>query len=741
MSRITFDQWTKKLLGRRQTTRKRSRTTTFEQLGDRITPTVNAVFSAGVLAVFGDNLDNAIDVSRNAAGSLSVNGGSVKIYGAAPTVANTSEIEIFGLGGNDRLSLTETNGALPRADLFGGDGNDTLIGGSAADFLFGQLGNDTLIGNGGNDFLFGGAGDDILTGGSGNDQVFGEAGNDRMIWNPGDGTDVNEGGDGNDTVEVNGGNGAENFTVNPNGTRVRFDRTDPAPFSIDIGTSENLVVNMNGGDDTFTAANGLANLIRLNVDGGAGNDTITGGDGNDMLSGGDGNDSINGGRGNDTILLGAGDDTFTWNPGDGSDVVDGQAGNDTMIFNGAGANENFALSANGNHLRLTRDVGTVTMDTNGIENVNLNALGGADTVTLNDLSATSVTQVNLDLGATPGAVGGDSQADTVTVNATNGADSVQVTGHGTSYVVAGLSTLITVANSEGNLDNLAVNLLGGNDTFDASGLAAGVTHLTVDGGAGNDTIIGSAGNDALSGGDGNDSVNGGQGNDTILLGAGDDSFTWNPGDGSDTVDGQAGSDTMIFNGAAANENVAISANGSRVRFSRDAGNITMDLNGLEQITFNALGGTDNVTVNDLTGTDVKTVNVNLASTLGGTAGDNLADSVTVNGTGGSDAISVTGSAGKATVLGLAAKVNITAADPTLDRLIVNGQGGDDMIDATGLAADAIQLTANGGAGNDVLLGGAGADRLTGDDGDDVLIGGPGADTLDGGVGNNQLIQD
>src|SRR5436309_2143850 len=129
-----------------------------------------------------------------------------------------------------------------------------------------------------------------------------EAGNDRMIWNPGEGTDLNEGGDGTDTVEVNGGNGAETFTVTPNGTRVRFDRTNPAPFSIDIGTSENLVVNMNGGDDVFTGSNGLATLIQISVDGGAGNDIITGGDGNDRLLGGDGNDLIVGGRGNDTAL-------------------------------------------------------------------------------------------------------------------------------------------------------------------------------------------------------------------------------------------------------------------------------------------------------------------------------------------------------------------------------------------------------------------------------------------------------
>ena len=81
----------------------------------------------------------------------------------------------------------------------------------------------------------------MLTGGDGDDQMFGEAGNDRMIWNPGDDSDLIEGGAGNDTAEVNGGNGAETFTITANGTRVRFDRVDPAPFSLDIGTTENLV--------------------------------------------------------------------------------------------------------------------------------------------------------------------------------------------------------------------------------------------------------------------------------------------------------------------------------------------------------------------------------------------------------------------------------------------------------------------------------------------------------------------
>src|SRR5262249_52739609 len=161
-----------------------------------------------------------------------------------------------------------------------------------------------------------------------------------------------------------------------NGTRVRFDRVTPAPFSLDIGTTENLVLNANGGDDTFTAGNGLASLISLTVDGGDGNDTITGGDGNDTLKGGARNHIINGGGGNDTALMGDGNDTFVWNPGDGNDTVEGQGGADTLLFNGANINENITLSANGTRARLTRDVANITMDLNGVEQVNVNALGG-----------------------------------------------------------------------------------------------------------------------------------------------------------------------------------------------------------------------------------------------------------------------------------------------------------------------------------------------------------------------------
>ena len=202
------------------------------------------------------------------------------------------------------------------------------------------------------------------------------------------------------------------------------------------------------------------------------------------------------------------------------------------------------------------------------------------------------------------------------------------------------------------------------------------------------------------------------------------------------VEGQAGNDTLLFNGANVNENIDISANGGRVRFFRDVANITMDLNDTETIDFRALGGSDTIVVNDLSGTDANLVNLDLAAAGGGP--DNQPDTVVINGTAGDDVIQVVGDSTGITVLGLAAQVHITNFDAN-DRIVINGLGGDDVIVASGLAA-AAQLTANGGDGDDVLIGSPGNDTLTGGAGDDVLIGGGGQDVLDGGPGDNVVIQ-
>ena len=263
-----------------------------------------ATFSSGTLSVIGDNQPNSVLVSRNSAGQLFVNGGAVGVAGGTPTVANVQLIQVFGLGGNDTIRLDEANGALPRAVLFAGGDNDTVTGGSGGDQLFGQSGNDTLLGKGGFDALFGGDNNDTLTGGDADDQVFGENGDDRTISNSGDDTDLNEGGAGTDTVEANGSNGAEQFTAKANGTRVRFDRVNPVPFSIDIGTSEKLALNAKGGDDHFSTIGSLAALIEPAVDGGGGNDTLLGSNGKDVLIGGDGADLVDGNEGVDVALLG-----------------------------------------------------------------------------------------------------------------------------------------------------------------------------------------------------------------------------------------------------------------------------------------------------------------------------------------------------------------------------------------------------------------------------------------------------
>jgi Ca2+-binding RTX toxin-like protein len=471
-----------------------------------------------VLTVNGDALNNNITISRDAAGRILVNGGAVAVIGGTPTVANTARIQVLGQGGDDVITLSEVNGALPAANLFGGAGNDVLTGGSGNDQLFGQAGNDTLLGKGGFDLLFGGSENDTLTGGDADDQAFGQSGNDRMIWNPGDDTDLNEGGDGTDTVEVNGGNGAEQFTTTANGTRVRFDRLDPAPFSIDIGTSEKLVLNANGGDDSFSATGNLATLIGITVDGGTGNDNLLGGNGVDTLLGGDGNDFVDGNQGNDTAFLGAGDDTFQWDPGDGSDIVEGQDGADKMLFNGANINEKMEVSANGGRVRFTRDIANIVMDLNDVERIDTNMLGGTDLLTVNDMSGTDLTDVNANLfGA--GSVD-DAAADDVVVNATNGDDVASISGAAAGTQVNGLATRVSVTGASATNDRLTVSGQAGDDVEDASGVAVGAIQITLDGGQGDDVLIGGDGNDTLLGGDGDDVLIGGPGSDVLDGGAG-----------------------------------------------------------------------------------------------------------------------------------------------------------------------------------------------------------------------------
>jgi len=495
----------------------------------------------------------------------------------------------------------------------------------------------------------------------------------------------------------------------------------------------------NRGGDTLRLDPANGALPPAVISGGPGNDDISGGTAADTILAGAGNDLVDGNPGDDIIFLGAGIDTMIWNPGEGSDKIEGELGQDQLTVNGSNGNEIMELGVNGTRLRFTRDVDNVALDVAGVETVDVNDFGGADRIIVNNLAATAVRQTNLNLSA-------DAQNDQVILNGTNGNDSIVVAGNTGLVTVTGLLPAIQLNLAEVG-DDLTVHALGGNDKVIATGLAIGVLDLVVDGGSGNDNLFGSQDADIFIGEDGNDFVFGDNGDDVALLGAGNDTFQWDPGDANDTVEGQDGTDRMTFNGNNASESIDIAANGGRVRFFRNVASVTMDLDDVERVDFNAKGGVDATTVNDLTGTDLKEIRVDLAAAPPAIAGDDQPDRVIVTGTNGNDTVNVATIAGQTWVIGLAAKVVISHAESQIDEVTVNGLGGNDTLSSTAMAVSGPLVTLEGGdgddtitagAGDDVLLGGNGNDRLIGLAGDDLIDGGAGDDSVTGGLGDDIL---
>jgi hypothetical protein len=76
-----------------------------------------------------------------------------------------------------------------------------------------------------------------------------------------------------------------------------------------------------------------------------------------------------------------------------------------------------------------------------LDPVDFDALGGADLVTVNDLTGTDVTSVIVDLEGTPGGAG-DGQPDRVLVNGTNGNDTIDVNVDAGGVKVNGLAATV-----------------------------------------------------------------------------------------------------------------------------------------------------------------------------------------------------------------------------------------------------------------------------------------------------------
>jgi Ca2+-binding RTX toxin-like protein len=276
----------------------------------------------------GDAGNDGAEVNGNATlgdgFALEANAGRIKFQRAnlVPFTldSSTERFEVNGLGGDDILLAEAGVGALTLLSVDGGAGVDTLNGSDGPDLILGGEANDVLNGGGGDDRVVGDRGADTMNGGEGDD---------TLVWNNGDGSDIANGDTGRDDVEVNGAPAAGDvFTVQPNAARIKFDRTNLVPFSIDIGSSETLHANGLGGDDALTV--GEVGAFEVTGAGGAGNDTLTGGGSSELFLGGSGNDTINPGGGLDIVSGDDGDDQVNIRDRT-ADVARGGAGSDAVV--------------------------------------------------------------------------------------------------------------------------------------------------------------------------------------------------------------------------------------------------------------------------------------------------------------------------------------------------------------------------------------------------------------------------
>jgi Ca2+-binding RTX toxin-like protein len=292
----------------------------------------------------------------------------------------------------------------------------------------------------------------------------------------------------NDTLTVNGSSASESLALrlaagDSNILEVDFGDDGSAEHSFDRSSFSSIEVFLGAGNDQFRVdqVNGTFEDEALTVDGGSGNDTMNGGDGDELFYGRSGRDAVDGNRGDDTGYLGSGQDSFRWDPGDGSDIVEGDSGTDTLDFNGAAGDEVMSLTPNGSRSLFLRDVANIRMDMDNVERLDLTALDGVDTVTIDDMTGTDFRRADVDLQGPAG--GGDGQPDIVTVNGTANADRIDVEAEGARVDVEGLQTETRITGSE-TIDQLQVNALDGNDDVDVDADVFALIGVTVDLGAG-----------------------------------------------------------------------------------------------------------------------------------------------------------------------------------------------------------------------------------------------------------------
>ena len=368
------------------------------------------------------------------------------------TVTFTSDLVAAGLAsftvetgaGNDTANASAVTSL--GVTLLGGDGDDTLTGGTASDRIEGGDGTDIIDGNTGANVLLGGAGQDFFRIHGSSDTVDGGDGMDVLTFF-GTSGDVTVGDRLGVQVRIHDtaveaiANSVEELNVSSAANYIIADLAGKGIQLVNISASHvgslgvisnftsTLTVSGSIADDDIMVADsatffGVFPTVRLAwgnvvflgftgslvIDGDTGNDnikvdpstslggttvTLNGEEGDDYLSadatlnGGIGNDVLVGGAGNDTMNGGAGDDTFIGNGG--TDEVNGGSGADTILVTGTAGNDTINLSLNGAG-HLVADVnGTVTtytgpgtgaISTATLEGIQVDSLGGDDSLTV-----------------------------------------------------------------------------------------------------------------------------------------------------------------------------------------------------------------------------------------------------------------------------------------------------------------------------------------------------------------------
>lgn len=556
-------------------------------------------------------------------------------------------------------------------------GNDTIVADAANDVIDALAGNDSVRGGAGNDTLIGGDGIDTLNGEAGNDFLDGGNANDILIGGA-DNDTLNGGAGNNDRVEESGN---VNFTLTD--TTLTGNGTDS------LTGIESVFLTGGVGNN---ALNALAfTLGTVNLNGGAGNDTLLGGTRNDTLTGGLGNDLLNGGDGFDRVVE-AGDINFTLS--------------------------GFTLTGNG------------TDNLNSIENVQLT--GGASNNVINAAGFT-VGGVRINgLDGNDTLIGG-SQGDLIdggkgndSIDGGDGADSINDFDGGADTINGG-------AGNDEVQSGSGSDIINGGDGNDA--LFAGSDSDTINGGVGNDGLNGDDGNDSLFGGDGDDFMRGGLGNDTINGGAGSDEVFVSLNQDlnltltNNTLTGE-GVDTLI---SIERATLGGSPGPNALNASGFTGPVQLSGNdGPDSLT----GGIGNDT---LRGFDSEEVDV-----LSGGGGNDFyevdgRDTVIENAGAGVDIVEFNPGI-EGTIFSFTLPANVENLELVIP-IFQNASG------ATGIGNNLANVITgsnrndllNGLSGNDTLLGGDGNDNLIGGTGNDSINGGNGDDILNGGAGNDVLI--